>query len=169
MHFGLDRSLILPEKLKKKLRKVHGKIVNEKDIKKHVSGRFIISVGDVVTYTLLKNGIEPNIAIVDYRTMRRDVNFEIIRNFGDEIIKVRNPAGRITPELWNAVRESINMNGKIRIDVDGEEDLAVIPCVFFVSIGAIVIYGMPNTGLVVLEVTEEDKKNVREIIKEMEV
>ena len=165
----LDKTLVLPEKLRNRLKRVYGKIVEEGEIKSHVDEKFIICVGDVVTYTLLKNGIKPDIAIVDYKTMRKNVDFEIIKKFGDAVFSVKNPAGRITQELWNTIKKSMDMNCKVRIDVDGEEDLAVIPCVFFAPIGGIVIYGMPNTGLVVLEVTEKDKKEVYDIIKEMEV
>lgn len=165
----LDKTLILPEKLREKLRKLYGEIKSENELPKLLNGRTFYSVGDVVTYTLLKLKLEPKIAIVDYRTKREEVNFDMIRDFGDEVMKVKNPPGMITTELWNAVRTAIISDKKIRIDVQGEEDLAVIPVVHFSPLGAIVIYGMPYTGLVVLEVDEHHKENVTRLIEEMEV
>ena len=165
----LDKTLILPEKLRKVLRKIYGEIKSDGELPQFLKGKIFYSVGDVVTYTLLKLNLEPKIAIVDYRTKREKVNFDIIKNFGEEVIQVRNPPGMITPELWHAVRTAIKSIKKTRIDIQGEEDLAVIPVVYFSPMGAIVIYGMPYTGLIVLKVDEHHKENVRRLIEEMEV
>ncbi len=165
----LDKPLRLPASLRPELQRVHGELVPEDELKEKLSGKIVIAVGDVVTYTLLRMHIAPKVAIVDYRTKREDVVFEEIRKFGEEVYRVRNPAGYITPELWNAVKKAIESPGKVRIDVDGEEDLAVIPAVLFAPEGAIVIYGMPNTGVVSITVNEEHKRNARRIIEQMEV
>ena len=165
----LDKPLILPEKLRGALRKIYGELKSEQELLELLSGRTFYSVGDVVTYTLLKLGLKPKLAVVDYRTMRKEINFDMIRDFGDEVIEVSNPPGMITPDLWRAVRAAIRSQKSVRIDVRGEEDLAVIPVVHFSPLGAMVIYGMPYTGLVVLKVSERDKENVMKLIKEMEV
>ncbi len=169
MPLELDKPLILPDELRVELQKVHGELVSEGEVKKYVRGNFVITVGDVVTYTLLKLGLDINVAVVDYKTKRSEVIFEDIKKFGDIFFKVKNPAGTITPELWKAVRDAIESKKRTRIDVEGEEDLAVLPAVLFAPQGAIVIYGMPNTGLVILKVKDEDKKSAMEIIKRMEV
>jgi len=163
----LDKPLILKEATRKKLQRVYGELIGEEEL--HNIKGDIFAVGDVVTHTLLKFNIEPKIAIVDYKTKRGKAVYEDVMEFGEEIVKVRNPPGTITPQLWNAVRIAMNSPKKVKIEVEGEEDLAVIPVVFFAEIGANVIYGMPNTGLVLLKVTDEDKRMVKEIIKEMEV
>ncbi len=165
----LDKPLQLPKHLRKELKKVHGRIVRDEALHKVVAGHYIICVGDVVTYTFLKLNLMPNIAIVDYKTKRNAVNYALVEKFGEKVIKAKNPAGTITPELWNAIKNAIKSNVPIRIDVDGEEDLAVIPAVIFAPKGAMVIYGIPNTGLAVIEVTDEDKKSAMHIIEEMEV
>ncbi len=167
MHYELDKPLILKEKIRNELQKVHGKLITEDYLKK-LNGE-IFAVGDVVTHTLLKNNIKPKIAVVDYKTKRGEKIYEDVKNFGEEIIKVKNPRSQITPQLWNAVKRAMNSRKFVKIEVDGEEDLAVIPVVFFAKIGANVIYGMPNTGLVLLKVTKKDKDEVKKIIKEMEV
>jgi len=165
-HYELDKPLILKDNTRKKLQKIYGKLIGEEDLN-NIKGD-IFAVGDVVTHTLLKLGIKPKIAIVDYKTKRGEKIYEDVKDFGEKIIKVKNPRSQITPELWNAVREAMQYDS-VKIEVDGEEDLAVIPVVFFVDLGANVIYGMPNTGLVWLKVSNEDKRKVKEIINEMEV
>ncbi len=169
MRLELDKPLVLPQKLRGELRKIYGEIKSEQELPDLLNDRIFYSVGDVVTYTLLNLNLPPKIAIVDYKTKRQEVNFDLIRNFGDNVIKVHNPPGMITPELWHAVRIAIASDKRVRIDVQGEEDLAVIPVVHFSPIGAMVIYGMPYTGLVVLTVDETHKRNVVRIIEEMEV
>jgi len=165
-HYELDKPLILKDETRKKLQKIYGKLIGEEDLN-NIKGD-IFAVGDVVTHTLLKLGIKPKIAIVDYKTKRGEKIYEDVKDFGEKIIKVKNPRSQITPELWNAVREAMQYDS-VKIEVDGEEDLAVIPVVFFADLGANVIYGMPNTGLVWLKVSNEDKRKVKEIINEMEV
>ncbi len=165
-HYELDNPLILKEETRKKLQKIYGKLISEDELK-NIEGE-IFAVGDVVTHTLLNCGINPKIAIVDYKTKRGEKIYEDVKKFGKKIIKVKNPHSQITPELWRAVREAMQYNS-VKIEVDGEEDLAVIPVVFFANLGANVIYGMPNTGLVWLKVSDEDKRKVMKIIKEMEV
>ena len=39
----------------------------------------------------------------------------------------------------------------------------------YAPVGGIVIYGMPDTGLVLLKVTDDDKKSALEIVRNMEV
>ncbi len=168
MPLELDKPLILPNNLRAELKKVHGELVREQELASILAGKFVITVGDVVTFTLLKLGLKPNIAIVDYKTKREKIEFEEIKKFGDVIYAVKNPAGSITPELWNAIKSAIELKKNVRLDVDGEEDLAVIPAVILAPLGAIVIYGIPNTGLVVLEIKEEDKKTAQQIIENME-
>ncbi len=166
-HSELDKPLVLKEETRRELQRVYGNLIEEDELEK--IGGDIFAVGDVVTHTLLKHGVEPKIAIVDYRTKRGEIVYEDVKNFGEEIVKVKNPRSTITPQLWRAVREAMKSRRKVKIEVDGEEDLAVIPVVYFSPLGASVIYGMPNTGLVLLKVSPEDKMKVEEIIKEMEV
>ncbi|AGB04371.1 hypothetical protein AciM339_0483 [Aciduliprofundum sp. MAR08-339] len=167
MPYELDKPLILPEHLRGELQRVHGILLEEDEIK-NIEG-MIICVGDVVTHTLLKMGIKPKMAVVDYKTKRGEMVFEDVRSFGERVFRVENPAGTITPGLWDAVKKALISEKNVKIVVDGEEDLAVIPVVFFAPLGANVIYGMPNTGLVLLKITPEERDKVKDLIKKMEV
>ncbi len=166
-----DKVLKLPENLRAELQKVHGRLLRECELSKvlKTENGILISVGDVVTYTLLKHGFSPKVAVVDYKTKRENIELEEIKNFGDIVYRVKNPPGTITPDFAKRIRDAINYVGNVRVEVDGEEDLGVIPAVIYAPVGGIVIYGMPNTGLVLLKVTDDDKKSALEIVRNMEV
>ena len=65
---------VLPDNKKEELRKPLGKVVKELD-KNEIKGK-IVSVGDVVTMVLKEEGIEPDIAIVDYKIERKEYKGE---------------------------------------------------------------------------------------------
>jgi GTP-dependent dephospho-CoA kinase len=131
----------------------------------------IISIGDVTTYNLLKAGVMPDICIVDDRTMRLPVDHDMRKgtahaSFRD--VSVANPPGVITQELIDAIRKSMDSGKPVRIFVDGEEDLAVIPACEYAPVGSVVLYGQPNEGVVAVAVTEEKKRETLSLMEQME-
>ncbi len=160
----------LPEEKREELRKPLGELMSEEDLKrKHIHGK-IVTVGDKVTLTLKKNGIRPHMAIIDYKIERKECNGEercIIAN-GEKVLKVKNPSGHITSELWNAIATGYASNEPVTIEVDGEEDLAALPAICLASHDTTVLYGLPSKGIVVVEVGKEERKKVWEFLKQME-
>ena len=51
--------------------------------------------------------------------------------------------------------------------VDGEEDLLVIPVCLFAPENTIVMYGQPNEGLVIVEITNQVREKVQNIVNLM--
>ena len=51
--------------------------------------------------------------------------------------------------------------------VDGEEDLLVLPVCLFAPENSVVMYGQPNEGLVVAEITDEVRDKVQKIVNQM--
>ncbi len=66
------------------------------------------------------------------------------------------------------IRKAISSEVKVGIIVEGEEDLLTIPAVLLAPNRAIVIYGQPGTGAVVVNINEESKKHYRNLAKQME-
>ena len=66
----------------------------------------------------------------------------------------KNPAGTLTDELVRALAYAV-LHPPVTINVDGEEDLAVIPLIIAAPIGAIVLYGQPHKGVVMRTVNRE--------------
>ena len=164
---------VLPENIRYKLKEQIGKLVDEKGLLKLIKNeKLIVSVGDMVTYTLLKNDINPNICVVDYFLERKESSTEMkekISSFGKEKIKIKNPSGTITDELWNAIKSSYDRieEGPFLIEVYGEEDLASLVSIYLAPPYATVIYGLPNKGVIVVKVTKEYKNKAKEILDRM--
>ncbi|HUR25411.1 MAG TPA: DUF359 domain-containing protein, partial [Candidatus Thermoplasmatota archaeon] len=68
-------------------------------------------------------------------------------------------------EAWDAIRLGLqHEEGPVRIVVEGEEDLLGIPCFLEAPPGAIVLYGMPNQGVVVVRVDAAFKAKVAALL-----
>jgi len=117
-------------------------------------------VGDVVTANLLLAGRPPDVAVVDGHTMRQPYPGVTIPEYHQ--IQVKNPAGGLTEELIEASTVAARQPGTI-IQVEGEEDLAVVPLAMHAPLGTIIIYGQPGEGVVMLAITPEMKKRAEEL------
>jgi GTP-dependent dephospho-CoA kinase len=84
-----------------------------------------------------------------------------------EPVRVRNPPGTITDELEESVLEALKRQAG-DILVEGEDDLAALVVLAYAPRGSVVVYGMPSKGAVIVNVTEEDRENARELLGRME-
>lgn len=125
----------------------------------------IISVGDVISESMLKMGLRVDVFIVDNRSMRKPIEPLTFR--ADETLNLINPAGTIVDDSWRVISEAINSDRTVRVLVDGEEDLLAIVAVLVAPENSIVIYGQPNEGAVIINVGEESKQKMREILGKM--
>ena len=164
---------VLPENLRSKLKKPIGKLVDEKELisilKKE---KYIVSIGDKVTYTLLKHGIKPVFCVVDYHTRRGKCSEEVInkiKNFGKKNVLIKNSKGTITDELINNVKEGFkNLKpGYLRIEIEGEEDLASLPAILYAPSVVTIIYGLPDKGVLVVKPNKENKEKSKEVLDKM--
>lgn len=164
---------VLPNDLRDALKEPLGRLVDEQELLKLISHEeYIVSVGDLVTFTLLNNGVKPGVCIVDYILKRKDCALDMkekIKGFDAKQINVKNPPGTITDELWNAIELAFKkrVEGPFRIEIDGEEDLAALAAIFLAPSDATVIYGLPNKGVVVVKATTAHKRKAKEILDRM--
>lgn len=157
--------LILKEECRKKFKKPFGEIYPDlNDINKSLlENHFTISIGDETTNNLLNADIIPNIGIIDNiierKTSKHNIEYDAIT------LNAVNPSGTITDELWAAIEESFDFSKKsnVLIVVDGEEDLAVIPCVLMAPEGSLILYGQPGEGVVLVE-TDKVKEKAKEML-----
>jgi len=165
--------LVLPKYLRCKLKEPLGALVDEQKLLKQLENvENIVTVGDLVTFTLLKHKINPILCIVDYILGRKEYSSGMkkkIQAFGKIHIKIKNPSGIITDELWNAIQLVYNNleDGPYCIEIDGEEDLAALPAIYMAPSGVTIIYGLPNKGIVVVKATDAQKSKVKEILDKM--
>ena len=153
------QGLLIDGPLEKTMKRLKELIENEKP-------STVISVGDVVSRNMIEHSISLNVLIVDNKVMRKPI--QPITVDTDQTLYAKNPPGTITDEAWAAIRSAIEQKGKTRVMIDGEEDLLTLVAVLSAPENALVVYGQPHVGIVVVKVTEETRKKMQRIVDAME-
>ncbi|PIU36550.1 hypothetical protein COT02_05500 [Candidatus Roizmanbacteria bacterium CG07_land_8_20_14_0_80_34_15] len=164
----------MPESLRPALQKPLGEIYKSvhQVIKfiKFVKPIQIITVGDIITDSLLKEGVNPDVKVIDNRSRResyiRSDPFLSTIEKGQTLI---NNPGTINLKAAEVIKEKIKSalykKEKSWIVVDGEEDLLTLPAILFAPLNSLVLYGHWKHGIIAIVVDEEIKEKVRKIIK----
>ena len=170
-------TLGLPEHLRKSLKGPKGELFSRAElgaaedacayIKKNKLSP-VIAVGDLVSINLAKVNCQATLSILDGKTKRDDpVDFKLT---SDVTFTATNAAAEIRPEVWIAIELAL-MAGKsgktAKLLIEGEEDLTALPAVALAPTGSAVVYGLPDRGIVVIQVTPEHKQAVDNILSEM--
>ncbi len=168
---------LLPESLRSELKEPLGKLCKgsglecvlamDKDLR---AAKKIVAVGDMTAFYLLEASIVPDLAIVDNKTKRMPAPDHVRRSLEHDsyrTIEVKNPPATLTKDLIDVIRESLSSDERIKIVVDGEEDLATLPAILYAPLGSAVVYGQPNEGSVLVIVTPEKKKHIENLMKQM--
>ncbi|MCS6769442.1 MAG: DUF359 domain-containing protein, partial [Candidatus Caldarchaeum sp.] len=117
-----DRVVFFTEGLKRRLKRPLGELrrgdvgFDEELSKAHP----LVVVGDYSFARLRMSGLKPHVVVVDARIERRVAGEPRLNNYS--VVRVRNPAGCITPEAAAAVVEAVNKRHGAVL-VEGEEDL----------------------------------------------
>jgi len=127
----------------------------------------VVSVGDVVSRNMIERNIPPQVLIVDNRVMRESITS--ISVDVDQTLRVKNPPGTLTTEVWPTMEKAIQPNRRTRVLVDGEEDLLTLAAVLCAPLGSIVVYGQPHEGIVIIKVTDPMKETVRDLVEAMKI
>lgn len=162
----------LPENLRAKFKEPLGELIPEKqttkeNIQKYLpEDAYIITVGDKTTEKMIEYGIIPSLQIVDSKEKR--VKRELPKTKVETDLTCTNPATEITLPAIELIKNAFDMKTPVRILVDGEEDLLVLPVCVYAPHNAIVMYGQPNEGLVIVKITPEIRNNTQELLELME-
>ncbi|MFB5646637.1 MAG: GTP-dependent dephospho-CoA kinase family protein [Candidatus Nitrosomaritimum yanchengensis] len=142
--------------------------VNKDTIQKHLPENcYIITVGDRTSEKMMAFGLTPSLQIIDgqEKRVKRDTpeNIEIVTNLSCD-----NPPAEITPQSIDIIKKAFNSESPVRIKVNGEEDLLVIPVCIYAPENSVVLYGQPNEGLVVVKITPEIRNKTQKLLESME-
>ena len=154
----------LSEELRGTLKKPLGQAGPLGTLLPKAGGRKIIAVGDQVVFNLLQKGIRPHVAIFDFRTRREEVGKEVSERLGKEYPeaqRVRNEHGTVSEALFLLAPSLIESGGAVLIE--GEEDLAALPFIYFLKKGYVVLYGQPGEGCVLVGHNSEGRKTIKEM------
>ena len=158
----------LPESLREQLKAPLGillKDTSKENILHHTpKGSIIITVGDATTEKMLSFGLIPSLSIVDGFEKRQK---RAIPSNDVTKISCDNPAGEITAQSINAIKDALKSNVPVQIVVNGEEDLLVLPVCVHAPQNTVVLYGQPNEGLVIVEITQEIRNKTQQLLNLM--
>ena len=158
----------LPEELRQELKEPLGPV--KTDAVEPSTGR-LVTVGDIVTTYFLDNDVTPDVAVVDGRTKRQEVDQEIVEKWRSIPVLgvVENQAGTISSETVKAMQRGLHADRNSLIEVEGEEDLAVLPAIVLSNSGDTVVYGQPGEGMVYVEVNDEVQREVYSLLEKMDI
>jgi uncharacterized protein (UPF0218 family) len=125
----------------------------------------IISVGDTVSRNLHKYHMIPHVSITDNQSMRKKLRPKTFP--GKRVVKVKNPQGSITNEAILEIQLAIQSADQTQIVVEGEEDLLTLVAVLYAPLNAIVVYGQPSKGVVLVKVTPKKRAEAQRILNAM--
>lgn len=158
----MRKTYFLPPKLRKELRKIWGiPIFGKKKVVTKKFGKFlekkkfkkIITVGDYCSLAL-----PSDIKIFDGKIKRRKIKKSL--KFS---LSCANPPGTVQKKVWPVLKKAIKNNKNVFIE--GEEDLLVIPCVLLSEKNTAVVYGFPEKGICLIEVSPQIKKVFKKLLK----
>ena len=135
------------------------------------NSKSVATIGDICTVKLIQEDIIPNLMIVDYKTKRNikltEKQISIIESVKCKNVEVDNESGTISQQLYFEIKKAIKSEIMTKIIVNGEEDLATLPVIKHSKIGAKVIYGMPDKGMVVVDVNQQTKERANKLLRRM--
>ena len=164
--FENKEKLVLPFRFRDDFKKPIGELVlGSKKLKTKTKNLFVITVGDIVTSTLVSLGKAPNLSIFDFKTKREEIHDETILSFLPlPDITLSNEPGTISSitagVIHNLILKNLDDKRPYSIKIIGEEDLLTIPAILLAPIHSIVLYGLRDVGAVVVHVTLQKKKNL---------
>ncbi len=142
--------------------------VDKKNIQKHISeDSFIITVGDRTTEKLIDFSLIPSLQIIDGQEKR--IKRDIPKSSDvSTTLTCNNPAAEITDQSIETIKKAFTSQTPVRITVNGEEDLLVIPVCIYAPENSVVMYGQPNEGLVIVTINQEIRNKAQKLLDSME-
>lgn len=169
-----SRKFILTPELRLELKSPIGKLFRNHEVTKELvaslNSGLSICVGDRTVERMHELGFFPNLEIIDMKEQRSERLAPTLAKNSVTFDAVNEP-GTISVEALHTLdicleRLNIDARTNLRIVIDGEEDLLVLPVVAFFPQGSIVFYGQPNQGLVVVSI-DTSRYNARELLAKM--
>lgn len=133
-----------------------------------VAPPMVITVGDIVTYSLQKEGYEPDISFIDHRSRRKDLN-TISHTAVFRHGTYQNVAGTISSlvvqKYVEIIPDVINTKHHHQLIIEGEEDMLGLAAIMLAPLGAVVLYGQFEQGIVCVTIDEQVKQQAASLFK----
>ena len=162
----------LPNSLREQLKIPLGVLLpesqaNKENIQKFLSDDpYVVTVGDRTTEKMIDFNLIPSLQIIDGQEKRKKREPPKMVNVVE--LNVDNPAAEITLQSIDLIKKAFDMKPPIRISVNGEEDLLVLPVCIYAPENSVVLYGQPNEGLVIAKITTQIRNKTQTLLDLME-
>jgi cytidyltransferase-like protein len=173
--FEKKEIFVLPENAREEMRRPLGEIFTDMQevVETLDSDSMVIAVGDIVSESLLRIDKQAGVSVIDGKTRREFLNSDYSVSFGDTIkTETQNQQGTIMQDAVTTLQKSFTKylatQEKQLIVVSGEEDLLAIPAILLAPLSAVVVYGQFDQGIVVVNVSEQNKKRVYNLFRKFE-
>ena len=173
-----EQDVILPVSMRYQLKDPLGELIVQqpseqlKQLVQQEAPPLVVLVGDFCVKDYLEHGGQPDIAIIDKKTLRKP--FEEIHFPEANYVKTTNPPAMITVEAWTTIRAVIShylseekTHQATVLFIEGEEDLLVLPVVLEAPNDSFVVYGQPNEGIVLIRVTPATQEKFLQLLEQM--
>jgi uncharacterized protein (UPF0218 family) len=169
----------LPENQKKHFQKPLGKLLRSDNqslnlsvfqAKKEIAKKptpLVITVGDIVTQSFWRQNIPFSLAVIDKKNKRQPLHNSFHKTLFSNITLVKhaqNLPGTISSQAAGIIKkvlaDLIMTNQKAILEINGEEDLMVVPLSLLAPLGSLVFYGQPDKGIVTVRVNETVKTKI---------
>ncbi|EFK94844.1 conserved hypothetical protein [sediment metagenome] len=161
-------TLLLPDTLRGALKSPMGEIVPIAGLVPTLKDRTVplVTVGDVTTDRMLVNGIVPDLSIIDLHARRIPYKMFHDYHFPRDVLPVymTSGPGYISHDAMTFLSRWNKTQKRFVLVISGEDDLLVLPAIYFSPIGTIILYGQPDVGIVRLVVTEDLKQKAKEYL-----
>lgn len=163
----------LPDSLREQLKTPMGILLPEKDATKSnivsniTKNSFVITVGDRTTEKMVDFDLIPSLQIIDSQEKRVKRELPKAAYIATDLT-CDNPAAEITENSIETIQKAFLSETPVRLMVNGEEDLLVIPVCIYAPENSVVLYGQPNEGLVIVQITPEIRNKAQRLLDSME-
>lgn len=151
------------------------KVTKQKILTYVKEASLVAAVGDATTFKLLSFDLIPEISILDGKERRSKVEDPYVPKNGRSVdeqgiaaideLRCTNPPSTISKDAYTVLKFVMERKRfPVRILVEGEEDLLTLPMVSMSPDGAIVLYGQPLEGIVIIKVTETMRKKAKSLM-----
>lgn len=169
--FEVAEDLCLPEGLREELSRQYQPVITSAEI--HSSAEKekaeIVAVGDMVCRTLIEDNVIPKITLFDFKTQRTEIPESWVHTLlstAGARLRIRNPPGILSKELWEALKLAWEFPGNTKIIVDGEEDLAGLASIYLMK-GALIVYGLPGKGMTAIRSDDASRDVALSVLKRL--
>ncbi len=170
--------LPLPVRMRAELKRPMGRLVPDASVTRAELLRGlpgaappVVTVGDATSERASALGIAPVLEVVDGiegRLRRAGRGRPPAASGARRLARCENRAGGICTECADLVRRLLAPPLRpSRIEVDGEEDLLVVPACIHAPDGAAVMYGQPGEGIVVVRAGPDARHRAKSVLERM--